>query len=253
MKRPLHIILACTALLAACDKRKEAIEKFSMPPEISFGYENSSDKKMGNTVTDSLKLNSANQPNQIIKPGHRSHNIKSITVKYDNKNKDIASIKFTSSSRNANLFYHGHRVIDFLPIDANELKLDFENDAEELTSLEFSITDKFNNTSKIVYNIFSFVNLAPIASLSYRHSGITSKYEYELDASKSFDEDRNQGGSVEWYVFHVDAHEIRTKASKLDYVFNKPGTYPVDLTVIDNQGKASRTISKSITVKPDSQ
>lgn len=253
MKKPLHIILTCTALLAACDKRKEAIEKFNTPPEISFGYENSSDRKMDNTVTDSLKLNSTNQPNQIIKPGHKSHNIKSIVLKYNNKNKDIASMRFTCSSRSANLFYQGHRVIDFLPTDADELKLDFENDAEELTSLEFSITDKFNNTSKIVYNIFSFVNLAPIASLSYRHLGNTSKFEYELDASKSFDEDRNQGGNVEWYIFHVDAHEIRTKSNKIDYVFNKPGTYPVDLTVIDNQGKASRTISKSITVKSEGQ
>lgn len=250
MKKPLlHItILTVTFLVVSCDKRKDAFEKFNAPPEIYFGNENDP-----NYLTDSLKLKPIGQSNLSLKPNQGSNNIKSIVIKYNNKNKNISSIRFTSSSRNANLFYQGRRVTDFLPIDAGELKLDFVNDSEELTTLEFSITDMFNSTSKIVYNIFSFVNLAPIASLDYRHSGMTSKFEYELDASKSFDEDRNQGGNIEWFIFHIDAHEIRTKSNKIDYVFKKPGNYPVDLTVIDNQGKASKTVSKSININPDSQ
>ncbi len=249
MKKPLHIILVFTIILTSCDKRKEAIERYNTPQEISFGSTDGTVQLNSKVVTDSLKLNQSNPSTQITKPNHGKRNIKSITIEY--KNKNIASLSYKSSSKSARLFYQGRMMTDLLPVDANKLTLDFENDTEELTSLEFTITDKFNNTSKITYTIFSFSNLAPIASLSCRHSGLTSNYEYELDASKSFDEDRNQGGAIDWYIFHIDGHEIKTKSSKIEHVFNKPGTYPIDLWVIDNQGKASRTVSKSITIKPD--
>ena len=252
MNKQLHMILTLTSvvLFASCDKRKDAIEKFNIPPKIYFEHQNGS-LQLGNTITDSLKLNQNGQASQNTKPNHEGLNTKAIVLKYGSQN--ISSIKFTSSSRNAKIFHQGRRMIDLLPVNRDELKLNFENDTEELTTLEFNITDKLNATSKVVYNIFSFINLAPIASLEYRQSNLTSNFEYELDASKSFDEDRNQGGAVEWYIFHVDAHEIKAKANKIHYVFKNPGTYPVDLTVIDNQGKSSKVVSKSITINSEGQ
>ena len=254
MNTQLHIkILALSGviLLASCDKQKEAIEKFNIPPEI--GFNNGYDRSVGTTIVDSLKLKQNGQLTQIGQAAQNIRNTRSIVLKYNNKNGNITSIRFASSSKNATLAYQGRIMTDILPIDKDRLDLTFENNSEELTTLEFTITDKLNANSKATYKIFSFANLAPIGALECQPSKTTDKLEYEFDASKSFDEDRNQGGKVDWYIFHVDGHEVRSRSSKIYYVFNKSGIYPVDLTVIDNQGKTSRVVSKSITINPDNQ
>lgn len=253
MNKQLHIkILALSSviLLASCDKQKEAIEKFNIPPEINFN--NSYSQSMGTTIVDSLKLKQSGQLNQLGQTDHNIRNTKPIVLKYKNSG-NIASIRFTSSSKNATLTYQGRIMTDFLPVDKNELTLTFKNDSEELTTLEFTITDKLNASSKATYKIFSFANLAPIGILECRPSTTTDKIEYEIDASKSYDEDKNQGGKIDWYIFHIDGHEIRVRSNKIHYVFDKSGIYPIDLTVIDNQGKPSRVVSKIITINSDGQ
>lgn len=75
-------------------------------------------------------------------------------------------------------------------------------------------------------------------------------HKYILDASKSYDEDRNYGGGIAWYIFKIGEHEIKSKHPILTHLFNEKGRQKIELTVIDNLNQSSKTISKTIDLSP---
>ncbi|TXH79206.1 MAG: hypothetical protein E6Q85_00440 [Thiothrix sp.] len=225
------LFLALITTISACDKKVEAIQGFNIKPQITIATTNRSSK----SITDSMRICAL------------TTTVKRLKVSYHDGNKNIAQVVVKSSSNHAVLKYGGRSVKDFLPIDQNELDLDFENTQEEHTRLDFTITDKLGASDHATYNLFTFKNLAPIALLEYQ---LEKDGKYILDASKSYDQDRNYGGKIAWYIFKINDHEIKSRNPTIAHFLNEKGSHQVALTVIDNLGQSSTTISKTIDFNP---
>lgn len=225
------LLLALIAVISACDKKNEAIQSFNVKPQIAIVAANAISK----SVIDSMRI------------GELTNTVKKIKIRFDDGNKNIAHVMVKSSSNNTVLKYGGRVVKDFLPIDQNELELDFENTQEEQTRLDFTITDKLGASDKVTYEITTFKNIAPIAILEYR---LANDGKYILDASKSYDQDRNYGGKIAWYIFKIGEQEIKSKNPTITHFFNEKGSHDIELTVIDNLNQSSKTISKTIVLNP---
>jgi hypothetical protein len=225
------LLLALIALCSACDKKNAAIESFNVKPQIAIATATSSSK----SVVDSMRIDDLTSTAKRIK------------IRFDDGNRNIAHVMVKSSSNHATLKHGGRTVKDFLPPDQNELELDFENREEGQTTLDFTITDKLGASDKATYKLFTFKNLAPVAILEYRPD---KGQQYILDASKSYDEDRNYGGKIAWYLFKIGELEIKSKTPSVTHFFNEKGSHVVELSVIDNLNKPSKTISKTIDLNP---
>lgn len=225
------LLLAFIALCSACDKKNAAIESFNVKPQITIATATSSSK----SIVDSMRIDDL------------TSTVKRIKIRYDDGNRNIAHLMVKSSNDHSLLKQGGRTVKDYLPIDQNELELDFENKEEGQTRLDFTITDKLGASDKATYNIFTFKNLAPIAILEYRPD---KGQKYILDASKSYDEDRNYGGRIEWYLFKIGELEIKSKTPAVTHFFNEKGIHVVELSVIDNLNQSSKIVSKTIDLNP---
>lgn len=104
-----------------------------------------------------------------------------------------------------------------------------------------------------VYTFVSagFDKLPPIATFSLKKIALISTYEYEIDASGSYDQDRKYGGRIVQYIYKIDNKVTRiSKNNKLRYSFPGEGTYQVSLIVRDNDGLSALT-QKTLVVKKE--
>ncbi len=232
LKNNIQLLLVLVTMCTSCDKKDDAIKKFNLSPQINIVT-----SEMNNVHTfskykaDSLRINDLEKSSQKIK------------IKYVDINKNIANVKVYSSSNSAVLRHHGRIVKDLLPIDEDTIELDFENSEEELTTLEFTITDKLGSADKVTYTILTFNNLAPISILEIRPE---TGQKYTIDASKSYDEDKNHGGKIEWYIFNINGSEIKSRKPILKQHFNEKDIYKIELKTIDNQNSTSKPVYQTV-------
>ena len=116
-------------------------------------------------------------------------------------------------------------------------------------NLNFSIIDEFGNTKTSNLNLIAFDNLSPIAMLDITSVKALSDFEYDLDASASFDQDEKFGGLVERYRYKIDTAVIFTDKSKIRIIFPSSGSFDVSLEVQDNDEAWSEIETQTFVVE----
>ncbi len=114
--------------------------------------------------------------------------------------------------------------------------------------LILNLIDLYGNTISKEAQFVVFSNLPPVASCEVRNVGQYSKFEIEIDASKSRDLDEKWGGRVEEYIYKIGSYyEFRTNEfSSIKHIFPGAGTYVISIQVKDNDGAVSEPVFHEI-------
>jgi len=91
-----------------------------------------------------------------------------------------------------------------------------------------------------------FRNLTPVALFTVNKIGISSPYEYEVDASASYDRDARFNGKVVEYEYLLANYKFSSTLSKIRYVFGSPGQKLIRVRVQDNNGDWSNPVSEYV-------
>jgi hypothetical protein len=156
------------------------------------------------------------------------------------------SDSFRQSSEGYQFYY---QLADELPISTFKInysflpgagELTFDNDSlvtfypesEGLNVVSITMEDIYGETASANASIFVFDNLLPIAVLSISKQGNT----YILDASQSYDTDRNFGGGIIGYEFRINGNPPIEYTSSILELTDVTFEYPVsvELRVEDN-------------------
>lgn len=220
--------------LASCNNRELYVQDLNYKPEISFVSGNP-DKTV---LTDSVKLS-------LKSPDKASE----FFITYRDLNNDLKEVTYSLDPGAGKLFQNNQEVTGRLTIsEKNEMR--YEPSALGQHKLTFTAEDKFGEKKSILANIHVFSNLSPVANLTLNPIKVLSAYEYELDASSSFDGDGKWGGGINVYTFFVNGRQIfKTNKSKMPYIFPEPGNYNVSVTVQDSDGAESTKTLTGVTIQ----
>ena len=108
--------------------------------------------------------------------------------------------------------------------------------------------DSFNEEAKFSITFTVFRNIAPVASFSVKIIGVSSPYEYEVDASGSYDKDARFNGKITEYEYTLANYKFSTTLSKVRYVFGSAGQKQIRVRVMDNSGDWSSQVSEYVVV-----
>ncbi|MCA6367729.1 MAG: PKD domain-containing protein [Cytophagales bacterium] len=227
------LIITVAAMLSSCDQRFEFLATVNKEPIIYFQNE-----KTVVTLTDSLKTS--------LKNGKSSF---PLTLSFSDPENQLKSVTLGIAGGNG-IFRKDNVPVNSLdPSDASA-HLEFLPDATGPYTLSFVATDAFGKTATATISLLVFLNLPPVASLTESKLAVNSPFEYQFDASKSFDQDKNKGGSIQAYRYLINGTtEIITQQPIIKYVFSKAGGQEVKLEVFDNDGVKSATVTRVIQVQ----
>lgn len=113
---------------------------------------------------------------------------------------------------------------------------------------DVKITDAFGKTGMAHLSLYYFNNMSPVAVLGVRKTAIHDPREYEIDASNSFDQDKNFGGSVSGYTFTINSVNYPVLYNKMNYIFPAAGNYSITVICKDNENALSVPINTVVAV-----
>ncbi|MBK7628783.1 MAG: hypothetical protein IPJ16_16580 [Bacteroidales bacterium] len=106
--------------------------------------------------------------------------------------------------------------------------------------------DSFNEEAKFSITFTVFRNIAPVAKFSVKKIGVSSPYEYEVDASASYDKDARFSGKITEYEYTLANYKFSSPLNKVRYVFGSAGQKQIRVRVKDNNGDWSNQISEYV-------
>jgi len=231
-KYTLITVLVCS-LLSSCDERFGFLGNLNRPPAIFF-----------NTKTDLVTLSDSLKTS--VKNGKQTYDI---TVSFSDPEKQLKAVSVNLIGGTGVLRQDGNVITNALDISSGTANITFKPDANGNYTLEFKATDSFDKSTTATLQLLVYDNLLPVASFVESKLAINSPYEYQFDASASFDQDRNKGGAVQVYRFLINnTVEILTKDKVTKWVFAGTGGQEVKLEVYDNNGAKSAVFTKVIQV-----
>jgi len=168
------------------------------------------------------------------------------------------------------VFLHGQQVNDSVLVDSTKLGYSYQlsydiSDEESLTAkvvcsntqeailvkndlitisgiqsgvenVNISATDSYGKFSKFTLQLTVFSNLPPVANMVVTKIGASSPYEYEVDASSSFDQDARFGGHIVLYEYTFQTYTFTSDLSSVRYVFGSSGQKLITVRVKDDNG-----------------
>jgi hypothetical protein len=234
MKKSALFVLFFTTIITSCDDRLEQLQVLNQPPKVEF----IKNDKLVADLQDSLRL---------IKGVINEYNIQ---LKVSDVNKNIQFLNWQLTEGNYKLYYQENKVE--LPgsfkIEYGALVLSFYPEATGNYGSEFKATDRFGIEATGKFNLFVFENLLPVSKLKVVPG--LSPNEYIIDASGSYDADRNFNGDIVEYQFIIDGQLIRLKNPVMHHIFDPAsGDHTIELKVLDNSGALSEPARTTVTVK----
>jgi len=124
--------------------------------------------------------------------------------------------------------------------------ISFTGATEGQNIFSLSAKDSFNEEAKFSITFTVFRNIVPVAQFTVKKIGISSPYEYEVDASASFDKDARFSGKITEYEYTLANYKFSTQLSKVRYVFGSAGQKQIRVRVKDNSGDWSSQVSQYI-------
>ncbi len=222
-----HCFLIALLFLFSCSDRIDGLETLNHKPEIYLVKDS-----LTTSLVDSIRLF----------PGEQV--VYNFKVKVIDKDANNWKVKYVVDEGELSFLYQG-MPLAYPSIRADVPEVELSAVPRNLGINEFRIVaeDRFKQTSEVKVRLFCFSNLLPVAELSVTPIG---PFEYEFDASASYDLDQRFGGRVESFEFTVAGVRFRSALPQFRHVFSAPGTYVVKVVAFDNNGAASA--SKEIRV-----
>jgi hypothetical protein len=124
--------------------------------------------------------------------------------------------------------------------------ISFTGQAEGQNIFNLSAKDSFNEEAKFSITFTVFRNIAPVAQFTIKKIGVSSPYEYEIDASGSYDKDARFNGKITEYEYTLANYKFSTTLSKVRYVFGSAGQKQIRVRVKDNSGDWSSQASEYV-------
>ena len=199
--------------LPSCDNREDYFIDINKAPTLSL-VKNGLELK-GSTLSDSLKIGVPLSLQYFIQ----------------DEEKIILNV---SQEQQKSTFEVGAELINFTGVD----------EGKNLVSL--TAKDSFNEEAKFSISFTVFRNIAPVALFSVKKIGVSSPYEYEVDASASYDKDARFNGRIVEYEYTLANYKFSTTLSKVRYVFGSAGQKQIRVRVKDNNGDWSNQVSEYV-------
>ena len=199
--------------LPSCDNREDYFIDINKAPTLSL-VKNGLELK-GSTLSDSLKIGVPFSLQYFIQ----------------DEEKIILNV---SQEQQKSTFEVGAELINFTGVD----------EGKNLVSL--TAKDSFNEEAKFSISFTVFRNIAPVALFSVKKIGVSSPYEYEVDASASYDKDARFNGRIVEYEYTLANYKFSTTLSKVRYVFGSAGQKQIRVRVMDNSGDWSNQVSEYV-------
>ena len=217
MKKVKYIMITLALIVqlyfTSCDNRKDYFIGINKTPSLSLvknGVE-----LTGNTFNDSLKIGEPYSLTYFI-----SDEEKIPLLAIQDQGKDLVNI--------------GTELITFTGVNEGQSRFSLLAKDSFGASAEFSIS----------FTVFR--NIAPVASFTVRKIGVSSPYEYEVDATASHDKDVRFNGKIIEYEYTLQNYTFSTTLSKIRYIFGSAGQKLIKVRVKDNSGDWSNIISQCV-------
>jgi len=124
--------------------------------------------------------------------------------------------------------------------------ISFTGTTEGQNNFSLTAKDSFNEEAKFSITFTVFRNIAPVAQFAIKKIGVSSPYEYEVDASASYDKDARFSGKITEYEYTLANYKFSTTLNKVRYVFGSAGQKQIRVRVKDNSGDWSIHVSQYV-------
>ena len=131
-------------------------------------------------------------------------------------------------------------------VDIGSELISFTGVTEGQDQVTLMAKDSFNEEAKFSISFTVFRNIAPVALFSVKKIGVSSPYEYEVDASASYDKDARFNGKITEYEYTLANYKFSSPLSKIRYVFGSAGQKQIRVRVKDNNGDWSNQVSEYV-------
>jgi hypothetical protein len=205
--------LAAQLFLSSCDNRKDYFIEVNKAPTLTLvknGVE-----LMGNTLSDSLKIG---EP---------------FSLHYFISDEEKIRIQVTQVQQQST-------------VDIGSELISFTGVTEGQDQVTLMAKDSFNEEAKFSISFTVFRNIAPVALFTVKKIGVSSPYEYEVDASASYDKDARFNGKITEYEYTLANYKFSSTLSKIRYVFGSAGQKQIRVRVKDNNGDWSNQVSEYV-------
>jgi hypothetical protein len=212
----IHLVfffLATQLFLYSCDNRKDYFYTVNKAPSITI-FKNGVELT-GNSLSDSLKIGEPLSLHYVITDEEKLK----IQVAQEQQSNDVDV---------------GSELISFTGV----------SEGQNLVNL--TAKDSFNEEAKFSISFTVFRNIAPVVLFSVKKIGVSSPYEYEVDASGSYDKDARFNGKITEYEYTLANYKFSTTLSKVRYVFGSAGQKQIRVRVKDNSGDWSNQVSEYV-------
>ena len=206
-------VLIVQFFFISCDNRKDYFIEINKTPSLSLvknGVE-----LTGNTFNDSLKIG---EPYPLYY--FKSDEEKIPLLAIQDQGKDLVTL--------------GSELITFTGVNEGQSRFSLLAKDSFGASVEFSIS----------FTVFR--NIAPVASFTVKKIGVSSHYEYEVDASASHDKDTRFNGKIVEYEYTLQNYTFSSTLSKIRYIFGSAGQKLIKVRVKDNSGDWSDMVSQYV-------
>jgi hypothetical protein len=205
--------LVAELFFPSCDSREDYFIDVNKAPTISLVRNGVALE--GNTLSDSLKIGVP------------------ISLQYFIQDEEKIILQ-VSQEQQRSTFEVGNELISFIGV------------AEGQDQVTLMAKDSFNEEAKFSITFTVFRNIAPVALFSVKKIGVSSPYEYEVDASASYDKDARFNGKIVEYEYTLANYKFSTTLSKVRYIFGSAGQKQIRVRVKDNSGDWSGQVSEYV-------
>jgi hypothetical protein len=207
------LALIVQLLFNSCDNRKDYFIEINKTPSLSLVK--SGVELTGNSLNDSLKIG---EPYTLYYFIRDEEKIPLLAIQQQGKD----------------LVNTGSDLITFTGVNEGQSRFSLLAKDSFGASAEFSIS----------FTVFR--NIAPVASFTVRKIGVSSPYEYEVDATASLDKDARFNGKIIEYEYTLQNYTFSTTLSKIRYIFGSAGQKLIKVRVKDNSGDWSNIVSQYV-------
>lgn len=205
--------LTIQLFFSSCDNRKDYFIDVNRTPTLTL-FKNGVELT-GNTISDSLKIG---EP---------------ISFQYVITDEEKLGIQVLQQQK-TNL------------ADVSSTSITFTGVTEGQNIVSLTANDSFKEEAKFSITFTVFRNLAPVALFTVKKIGVSSPFEYEVDASGSYDQDAKFNGEIVEYEYTLANYKFSSTLNKVRYVFGSSGQKQIRVRVKDNTGDWSAQVSEYV-------
>lgn len=205
--------LATGLFYSSCDNRKDYFIEVNKAPTLTLVKNGS--ELTGSSLADSLKIG---QP---------------LSLHYSIEDEEEIRIQVAQEGQQST-------------VDIGSELISFTGVTEGQDQVTLMAKDSFGEQVKFSLTFTVFRNIAPVALFTVKKIGVSSPYEYEVDASGSYDKDARFNGKIVEYEYTLANYKFSSTLSKIRYVFGSSGQKQIRVRVQDNNGDWSAQVSEYV-------